>query len=411
MARAQDIPEFGTLSGIKVVVSAVSTAGPLVGNLMAESGADVILLEVPKGVDPLRWANRGWGAECERRNVRTISLDVINPKGRDIFLKIIEDADIFIEASRGQQWDQWGYTDETLWEVNENLIIAHMSGYGETGLESYVKRPGYDHTIQAYSGMLELQGYPNLDPPLATKFPTDYYTALFTFSAVLSAYIKRLRTGGGESIECAQFEASLRCQAPLVGLYLMEGLQQVPIGAHDNTVAGCGYYRCKDGKGIYAIIIGPGVLKRAIPLLGLEYGSDMFPAGSPNVPIDADGAEVFEQALIKFFSERTAAEAEEELLALDIPCSRSLTYDEVVDDPHVKARQSLIEWENVHGDMVKGVRPYPRFKNSPQIIWRGCPSVGMDNEDILADIGIVDEEQIQALYEDKVIQQMDYIRG
>lgn len=84
----------------------------------------------------------------------------------------------------------------------------------------------------------------------------------------------------------------------------MEGLQQVPIGAHDNTVAGCGYYRCKDGKGIYAIIIGPGVLKRAIPLLGLEYGSDMFPAGSPNVPIDADGAEVFEQALIKFFSER-----------------------------------------------------------------------------------------------------------
>lgn len=411
MARAQDIPSFGCLSGLKAVVSAVSTAGPFVGNLLAENGADVIWLEPPKGIDPLRWANGGWGIENERRNIRTISLDVTQDEGRDIFIKIIADADFFIESSRGGQWDAWGYSDEQLWSVNEKLIIAHLSGYGEFGVEDYVKRPGYDHTIQAYSGMLELQGYPNMDPPLASKFPTDYYNALFAYGSILAAYINVQKTGKGESIECAQFEASLRCQSPLVGLYLMEGEQQVPLGPFDNTTAGVGYYRCKDGKGIYAIIIGAGVLKKAIPLMGLEYGSELFPAGIPKIALGTEAAEVFDAAVKAFFAERTAADAEKELLDKSIPCSRSLTYADIESDPHVKARNTFIEWENVRGETVTGLTPFPRFKNNPAVIWRGCPTIGMDNEDILADIGITDERYIEDLYEKHVVQKKDIIRG
>ena len=106
MAKHADIPEFGNLQGVKVVVSAVSTAGPFAGELFAENGADVIWLEPPRGIDPYRWTQDGWGVQNERRNMRNLMLDVVSPEGHDVFLKLVETADIFIEASRGGQWEK-----------------------------------------------------------------------------------------------------------------------------------------------------------------------------------------------------------------------------------------------------------------------------------------------------------------
>ena len=116
MVKREEIPSFGNLQGVRVVVSAVSTAGPFAGELFAENGADVIWLEPPRGIDPYRWTQDGWGVQNERRNMRNLMLDVVRPEGREVFLKVIETADIFIEASRGGQWEKWCYPDEVLWE-------------------------------------------------------------------------------------------------------------------------------------------------------------------------------------------------------------------------------------------------------------------------------------------------------
>lgn len=410
MARSQDIPRFGTLSGIKVIVSAQSTAGPFTGNLLAENGADVILLEPPKGIDPLRWATGGWGVENERRDMRSLCLDVTQPEGREIFLKLVAEADIFIEASRGGQWDSWGLSDDALWETNPVLIIAHMSGYGQTGIPEYVKRPGYDHTIQAYSGTMYLNGFPDREPILAQKFLSDYYSGLLAYGSVLAAYIKRLKTGEGESIDLAQYEVAVRCLGPLYGQWLMTGVQE-PRQGSKGTKAGVGYYECKDGYGIYAILIGVSVLKRLIPFLGLEYGTELFPEGMANVSRDTPAEDVFENALHEFFSSRTSIEAESQLLANGFPCARVMDFAAMEQDPHYQARETFIEWENVKGEKMRGITPVPRFKNNPQQIWRGCPTVGMDTEDILADLGIVDAERIAELYEKKIVQKRDIVRG
>ena len=115
MARRSDIPKFGHLQGIKVLCSAVSTAGPFVGSLYAANGADVIWMESPYGLDAVRWSNNGWAIEAERKNMRSISLDIKKPAGKELFERMIADVDVFIEASRGGQWDKWGYPDEKFW--------------------------------------------------------------------------------------------------------------------------------------------------------------------------------------------------------------------------------------------------------------------------------------------------------
>lgn len=413
MVKQTDIPSFGLLKGIRVVVAAVSTAGPFAGQLFAENGADVIWLEPPKGIDPYRWTNDGWGVENEHRNMRNLMLDVVQPEGREVFLKLMEETDIFIEGSRGGQWAKWGLTDEVLWEHNPKLVIGHMSGYGTFGDEAFVNRPGYDHTISAFSGLMYLNGYADGPPLYTQKFVTDYYAGLFAYGSALAAYINALKNGEGESFDLAQFEASLRCQGGQFCLWFDKEMQ-VPRGfgaPRDIISAGTGYFECKDGNGVYLFPNGQGPIKKAIEFFGLEYGSELFPEGIPSVALDSPGAELFTQTVEKFCAEHTAQEVEDAIAAQGIPCANVLSYKDMENHPHYLARETWVEWETVNGKKVKGSTAVPRFKNNPQQIWRGCPSQGMDNEDILNEIGITDEAQINELYDKKILRKSDYVGG
>lgn len=412
MAKHTDIPSFGNLQGLKVVVSAVSTAGPFAGELFAENGADVIWLETPKGLDPYRWTNDGCGVQNEHRNMRNLMLDVVSSEGHEVFLKIIETADIFIEASRGGQWAKWGYSDEILWEHNPKLVIGHMSGYGLTGDPDYVKLPGYDHTINAFSGLMYLNGFKDSPPYLIQKFVTDYYAGLFAYGSSLAAYTNALKTGKGDSFDLAQFEAAVRCQAGLFCMWF-DKQHQVERGfgaPRDAISAGAGYYECKDGEGVYLFAAGGATVKKALDLFGLEYGSELFPEGIPSVGINTEGAPVFDAAIEKYCSEHTAAEVEKAVSDAGIPCSVVMSYKMMENHPHYLARNTWVEWETVDGRTMKGCAAVPQFKNNPSEIWRGCPAQGMDNEDILTELGFTDDKIVK-LYEDGIIRKTDYVGG
>ena len=115
-------------------------------------------------------------------------------------------------------------------------------------------------------------------------------------------------------------------------------------------------------------------------------------------------------AIEKFASEHTAAEFAEAMAKIGIPCSVVMNYEMMENHPHYLARNTWVEWETVDGKTVKGVTAVPRWTNNPTQIWRGCPSQGMDNDDILSDLGF-SEEDIAALYEKKVLRKSDYIGG
>ncbi len=410
MARNADIPQFGVLSGVKVVHATLSTAGPFAAEMMAEMGADVVWIENPFVLDPNRFAKApsvGMAAESERRNQRSISLDIPTPEGKNILFSLIKEADVFLESSKGGQFEKWGLTDEVLWEINPKLVIAHMSGFGLTGDPTFVSRGCYDPIAQAFSGMLSLQGFPDRDPNPAQYLVTDYYAGMTAATAILGALYQVQKTGIGESIDIAQYEVAFRCQANRGPDYLNFKIQAEREGSRNQDIAGWGVYQCKDDNYVYLLILGGAIVKKAVKIFGLEYGKEDFPERTGLVLHGTHAAELLEEKIAEFCALYTAKEMEELFWPQGVPCCRVLTYADILDHPHYAARGSIVEWEAVEGSPYEGQKlkgpAFPaRFKRNPSRIWRGCPTIGMDNEAVLKEAGFTSDE-IAALYEKKVI--------
>lgn len=387
---------FGVLEGVKVVHASQSVVGPFAAVLMADWGADVIWIENPMGTDLMRWNK--YMMEQDRRNMRSISLDIASPAGREVFFRLIEDADIFLESSKGGQWAKWNLTDQVLWEHNADLVIAHISGYGQYGDENYVKRPSFCPIAQAFSGYMLHNGYPDRSPIAAQPVSADYFTALFTVSSTLAALHRAAKTGEGESIDIAQYECMVRVQGGAPSRYFVEGIEPIPSGEHSPVISGWGSYTCKDGKQVYILAASGGVLRNAIKELGLEYGTELFPEGVTNIFVGSPAEAVFEAAWKEYFASKTAAEAEQRLNEIGVPCSQIMDYEQMATNSHYLARETFTQWDNLIGEKFKGTAVIPRFKNNPGKVWRGCPPTsGYDNEEILRGLGLSDD-QIEILY-------------
>lgn len=400
MAKRSDVPKFGPLQGVKVAHASQSIAGPFVCQMMAEMGADVIWMENSLVMDIAR-ADTGMTIEQDRRNQRNISLNIPSDEGREIFFKIIKEVDIFLESSKAGQWDKWGLSDEVLWEHNPALVIVHISGYGQSGDPGYVGLPAYDSVGQAFSCLMQMNGFSDRPPVVAMPFLGDYLTAFMASSSALAALYNAKRTGKGESIDVAQFEAMMRCQLNYPLDELNYGIKFTREGNHSLFRAGLGTYKCSDGE-IHIFTVGMGVLKKGLPFLGLEFGSKEFPADQPVVLPNTPGGNLLEEKLVAFCSAHTVAEAEKELTAAGIPCSRIMDYQTAYNHPHYIARDVFTEWDTVDDKHIIGMNVFPKLKNQPGKVWRGAPTIGLDNEDILADLGY-SPDQIKELYEKKVI--------
>lgn len=404
--KQRDIPQFGPLSGVRVAHATNSVAGPFAAQLMADYGAEVTWLENSLAPDYLRYVSTGNTSAQDRRNQRNLALNIPSEEGRKVFLKLIENVDIFIEASKGGQYKRWGLTDEVLWEHNPSLVIAHISGFGQSGIPEYISRPSYDPIAQAFGCYMAMNGFPDRPPVPAFPVVGDYLTGMSAAIACLAAYHRAKETGVGDSIDVAQYEVMMRCQAGYPMNYAMQGMTVMPEGNHSTIYAGYGSYTCKDGRNIYMLTVGAGIFPKAVKFFHVE---DVFAdAGEISFcEINAPMAASYEQAIVEYFSSKNSDEAERELLESGIPCSRIMTYDLAMENPHYKAREVFVDWDDpVDGKTYTGVGVFPKFKKNPGQIWRGRPSIGMDNEDILGELGFGAEE-IEALYQEKAIGKID----
>jgi len=377
-----------------------SVAGPFAAEMMAEYGADVIWLENNIFPDYQR-AGTGTTAEQDRRNQRTISVDIPSPGGKEIFLRLLKNIDIFIECSKFGQYDKWGLTDEVMWQQNPRLIIAHITGFGQYGDPGHIRRPSYDPIAQAFGCYMGFNGFPDRIPIPAAPVVADYLTGMYTAFAAMAALHRVQQTGIGESIDSAQYEIVMRCQAGYAIKYFETG--ELPNRAGDRSFSFCGYgnYTCKDGVQVFLLTVGPGIYPKSVEFFGLNglYEGKKMPQ---YCAFDAPEAEEYEAAVEKYVSEHTAEEAEREMLKAGIPCSRLLTYETAKDNPHYIAREVFTSWKSFSGRELTGINVFPKLKNNPGQIWRPCPSIGMDNEDILKDIGYSVEE-IAEFYEANAI--------
>ena len=399
--RKSEIPDFGLLNGVKVVHSSTVVAGPIAAEIMAENGADVIWIESPKALDTNR-GKGGMGAESERRNMRNISFDIFSDEGRDILKNLLTDADIFLESSKGGTWAKHGITDEVLWEWNPRLVIAHFSGYGQSGDPDYVTRGCYDPVCQAFSGLMQMQGFTDREPPAAREVPTDYTAGLTGFGMCMAGLLKARETGKGESFDLAQFETAMRYQNQRPMDWFNRGVPAAPTGSHNDITAAWGAYTCADGNRVYLMFLGPNVMRKGLPLFGWEFDSELFPATQNFAPLATEGGQMLEKAVTEYCATHTAKEVEDELCSRGVPCSRVMDYEMAAEHPHYIARGTFMEWDAVDGRHLKGVSPVPKIANNPQQIWRGCPTPGMDTDDILRDHGY-SEERILELHEKGIL--------
>lgn len=410
MAKRSDVPSFGVLSGVKVVSATLSTAGPFAAELMAEMGADVIWVENANAFDVCRVPNPhsvGMANESERKNQRNISMNTATPEGKEILARLIKDADIFLEASKGGQYAKWGMTDEWFWEINPKLVIVHISGFGQTGDPSFINRACFDPIAQAFSGLMSIQGWPDRDMIAAQYLTTDYMAGYCAAVAALGALFNAARTGKGESVDLAQYEVALRAQADKVPTFLNHGVQTGREGTRNWANAGWGTYKCKDDNYVYLLCLGGPIVRKACEILGLPYGSEDFPVGAPKVPKGTRAAEIFDAAAEEFCANHTAKEVEEAFWPNGVPCCKVMTYADMIDHPHYLKRGSFVQWPAVEGSayegqVITGPASPLRFKNNPTQIWRGAPTIGMDTADILEEAGFSAEE-IADLYEKKIV--------
>lgn len=405
--KTADIPEFGLLRGYRVVLIGLSVAAPFAAELYAEHGADVIWIEHPTTPDMGRFSVHGGSWQQDRRNMRSVAMNYMEGEGREAFLKLMAGTDVLIEASTGGRFARAGLADEVLWEANPGLVIAHISGFGQTGVPEYVRRASYDPIAQAFGCAMRMNGLPGQRSVPAMPFPGDYTAAFYAFGMTLAALLDRTRTGKGESIDVAQFEAMMRIQANYPFDYWKYGKDYVKEGDHSLICALYGTYECADGEEIYVLFLGPGVLKAGLPLIGLEYGSELFPEGEGIIAYGSRAGEVAEEAFAAFLSRHTAAQAEEILAGGGVPCSRLMDYEAAKTNPQYEARGVICTWEGQDGDELVGVKVVPELSRNPGRVWRGAPAIGQDNEDVLGELGI-SPQTIERMYAEKLLGQRPY---
>lgn len=382
------VPVFGPLKGVNVLICGGAIAGPFAAGMMADYGANVTFIENSVGPDMLR---PGSYFQHAHRNQKSIALNIPTPEGKEIISRLIKEADIFIENSKAGQWNKWGLSDEVLWGINPKLVIAHASGYGQTGLPEYTKRGSWDAAGQAFGGMTFMNGYPDKPPIMAFPYLCDYYTAIYTSWSCLAAYINVLKTGQGESIDIAQYEVIVYSMADAIMNYYNRGQVFTRSGERNPKYGSWRVYDCKDGQ-IYVALAGLSAMRKGLTFLGLEFPSEHFPETIQIIPPGSVAEKLVEEKITEFCANHTLEEADQQFNSNGIIASVIMTHAMMIDNPQYKARNVITEWEDADGKMIKGPNTLLRFKNNPGQIWRGAPKYGQDNQEVLSSLGFSNKE-------------------
>ena len=397
-----DLP--GPLAGLRVVEATTTWAGPMCGCLLADFGADVIKVEHPDGEVARRLPPALPGTRpaltamhaTVNRNKRSLCLDLREPRGRDLFLRLATTADLVVENFRPGTLERFGLGYRDLRAMNADLILVSISGFGQFGRDA--ERPGYDPLAQAASGFLSLNGSPDGEPVKAPTFLGDDLGGLHAALAALAALRHRDRTGEGQHVDVSLLDAML-FQTPG---YLSLGALGAPLPRLGNQFrigAPANVYRCADGRVMAGVLLDSHwrVLTR---LLGRpELAEDPSYASSA---ARLARREIVDRLVGEWMAQRSVAEAVEQWVAAGLPIAPVQSYEQAARDPHVREREMLQEVEVEGQRGVPVVGPAAKFSRTPTAVRSGAPALGAHSDEILAELG-VDAEERAALRRDRVI--------
>ena len=380
----------GALDGIRVIEVGTLISGPFAGRLLGDMGAEVIKIEPPGSPDPVRT----WGqAELDghhffwtvhARNKKAVTLNLREPQGRELFLKLVERSDIIVENFRPGTLEKWGLGYDVLRQHNRGIILVRVSGYGQTGPDAH--KAGYASVAEAASGLRHMNGFPGGPPPRLALSLGDSLAGMFAAQGALAALYRRSVTGEGQVVDAALTEACLAVQESTIPDYDVGGVVRGPSGTRLEGIAPSNIYRTADGSWVVIAANQDTVFRRLCSAMGQpELATD-----DRFVDHVARGRnqDELDKIIGDWAAQRQPDEIIETLSAAGVISGPINTVAEVVRDPQLRARGMLVEhYDERIGRNVLGPGVIPVLSETPGGVRNAGPArPGQHNAEVYGDL-------------------------
>jgi len=361
------------LNGLRVIDLTRVVAGPYCTMMLGDMGAEVLKIEEPEHGDD----SRGWGPYINgwssfflelNRSKKSVTLDLKKKEGAQALRRLIETADVLIENFRPGSLAELGFDYASASAINLRLIYCSISGYGQTGPHAHL--PGYDAVIQGEAGIMDMTGFPDGEPTRVGVAITDYLAGLYAMQGILLALMDRERSGQGQHVDIALFDAMLSVMRLPLGVLLATGTNPSRVGNDHLSIAPYESLRAKDGYIIVAV---------ANPRL---WGRFCDAIGRPALRDRVTNRQVLKQELEAVFARLTVGELTTRLQAQNVPCGRVRSMREALEHPQVKARDTLLTQQRPELT-VETLAPVVKLSRTPADVRLPPPALGEHTKEIL----------------------------
>jgi formyl-CoA transferase len=386
----------GPLTDLRVIEMGQLLAGPFCAQLLGDFGAEVIKLESPDSGDPMRQWGRAqsngtslwWPVVA--RNKKSVTCNLRDPEGQRLARELIAHADIVIENFRPGTMERWGLDYDALREHNPGLIMVRVSGYGQTG--PYAPRAGYGSIGEAMGGIRYTTGDPDRAPARTGISIGDSLAAVFATIGTLAAVHHRTRTGQGQLVDSAIYEAVLAMMESLLPEYAIAGYQRERTGSVLPNVAPSNVYPTVGGEMVLIAANQDTVFARLTELMGRpELASD-----EKYSTHTARGVRMAE--LDELIAEWTAAQDADVLLerlhTAGVPAGRIYTARDMFADPHFTAREAIARIAHPEFGELPMQNVFPKLSLTPGSIRHAGPELGQHNAEVYGGLLGLDADQI-----------------
>ena len=389
------------LEGFRVLELGQLIAGPFTGSVLAYFGAEVIKVEPPGKGDPIRqWRVVRDGSSLwwhsVGRNKKCITVDLKQARGRELVQQLVRSCDVVVENFRPGTMEAWGLGPDDLKALNSELIVARISGYGQSG--PYAHKPGFASVCEGISGFRYVNGFPEQAPVRPNLSIGDTIAALHAVLGIVMALLARKQKDangknvGGQVVDVAIYESMFNLMEAVVPEYSGAGVVREPAGTTVTGIVPTNTYRCRDGK--YVVIGGNGdsIYKRLMRAIGRSDLAD-DPALAHNPGRVEREAEI-DAAIAHWCGGLDVAQVLQIMERAEVPAGPIYSVADQFDDPHFQAR-GLFEAFEVNGKPLTIPAIAPRLGSTPgRTDWTG-PAIGAHNAEIFAQLGLDAAQQAQ----------------
>lgn len=372
--------------------------------MLGDLGADVVKIEKRDGGDDIRKAPPLVGGESLflmvfNRNKRSLTIDLKHPDGPQLLKELAAEADILIENFRPGVMERFGCGWDDLQKVNDRLIMARISGYGQDG--PYARRPSFDAIAQAGSGIMEMTGSSDGPPTLAGTTVIDHTTGLHATVGILSALHARATTGRGQLVDVALLDSALSLLMTAIPAYARLGIKHDRMGNRDRYGAPSNTFPTRDGHYVHLVAGGDDRFQRFAAKIGLEHLLD-----DPKYETNETRLEHVDELEAMVTAWTTAHTCDEIIAAMEdarVPCGKVSDIAEVLENPQLKHREQIIDVDHPTAGTIPMQSFVTKLSETPATVRRPAPRAGEHNVDILSEWLGYDDQRVRGLEESGII--------